>query len=254
MEVTDRDRVRATVRHHCPKAVVNCAAYVRVDQAEDEPEAAFRVNALGAFYVAEACAELNALCVYISTDYVFDGNKGEAYTEDDAPWPINVYGASKLAGEHLVRQACSQSLIVRVASLFGKVGCSGKGGTNFIETILAKAKSGECLRVMNNTRISPTYTRDAASVIVGLVEHGTTGIVHVANSGICTWYDLAKKAIELSHLNVRIEPVSSDPYPCRANRPRNSALDGRRAKKYSIHPLPSWEEALECYLEEKGYL
>jgi len=255
IEVTDQDSVRETLRYHRPETVVNCAAYVRVDQAEEDSETAFRVNALGALYVARVCAEINAFCIYISTDYVFDGEKAGPYTEDDTPRPINVYGASKLAGEYLVRQACPRSVIVRVASLFGKTGANGKGG-NFIETILSKAKAGERLRVVNDACISPTYTCDAAAAIVRLLEQVSPSFVHVTNStsGVCTWYLLAKKAIELCCLNVSIEPVSSDAYSRRAARPRNSALDSRRAAKLIGHPLPDWEDALKRYLKEKGYL
>ncbi|MFQ5814428.1 MAG: dTDP-4-dehydrorhamnose reductase [Anaerolineae bacterium] len=253
MEVTDQDSVRKILLHHRPQAVVNCAAYVRVDQAEGEPEAAFRVNALGALYVARACAELNALCLYISTDYVFEGDKDEPYNEEDTPRPINVYGASKLAGEHLVRLACPQSLIVRVGCLFGKAGASGKGG-NFIETILARTRASERLKIVSDIRISPTYTSDAAPVLVKLTVMRTTGIVHVTNSGSCTWYALAKRAVELSSLNIPIEPVSSSSYPRPASRPRNSALDGTRAAKLVGDTFRPWEEALESYLKEKGYL
>ena len=250
IEVTDRDNVRETLRDHRPQAVVNCAAYVRVDQAEVEPEATFQVNAVGALHVARACAELIALCLYISTDYVFDGDKGEPYIEEDMPRPINVYGASKLAGGHLVRQACSQFLIVRVSSLFGRAGAGG----NFIEAILAKARAGEHLKVVDNIRISATSTSNAAPAIVRLGEKNTTGVVHVANSGLCTWYVLAEKAVELCNISATIEPVSSSATPCRASRPRNSALDGTRAAKLVGYPFPHWEEALERYLQEKGCL
>ncbi len=255
IEVTDQDSVRDTLRRHCPETVVNCAAYVRVDEAQEDSEAAFRVNALGALYVAQACADLNAFCIYISTDYVFDGEKAEPYTEEDTPRPINVYGASKLAGEYLVRQACPQSLIVRVASLFGKTGARGKGG-NFIETVLSKAKAGERLSVVYDTHISPTYARDAAEAIVKLAELDSQRIVHFANStsGMCTWYLLAKKATELCCLDVPVEPVSSDADSRRATRPRNSALDSTRAATLLGHPLPHWEVALKRYLEEKGHL
>lgn len=253
LEVTESGKVGEVIRDLRPDVVVNCAAYVRVDKAEDEPDLAFLVNALGALYVARACADSGAACVHVSTDYVFDGCKSSPYAEDDPPRPINVYGASKLAGEYLVRQACSESLIVRVASLFGRAGASGKGG-NFIETILAKARAGEQLRVVNDVRMSPTYTRDAALAIVRLIEQEARGIVHLTNAGVCTWYDLAKTALDLLHVSADIEPITSDAYPTRAARPANSALAGTRVASILGAPLPAWKDALLRYLLEKGHL
>jgi dTDP-4-dehydrorhamnose reductase len=232
-----------------PQVVVNCAAFVRVDECEDQPQQAFDVNAIGALHVARTCAKLDAVCVYISTDYVFDGSKDAAYTESDPTYPINVYGVSKLAGELLVRQMASRWLIVRAATLFGRTGARGKGG-NFVETILAKAKTGEPLRIVNDVRMSPTYTRDAAPVLVDLIEKGTIGIVHLSNDGACTWYEFAKHALELAGLRVSIDPVSSHEYPTRARRPKNSALQSER----SLVKLRSWQVALRAYLVEKGYL
>jgi dTDP-4-dehydrorhamnose reductase len=199
------------------------------------------------------CAELDALCIYVSTDYVFDGEKTQPYTEEDPPRPINVYGTSKLAGEYLVRQTCPRWTIVRVASLFGNSGARAKGG-NFIDSILAQAKSGSRLRVVNDTRISPTYALDAALAIVHLAQQATSGIVHVTNSGFCTWYELAKKVTELCRFEVSIEPVSSDAFPRRAARPRNSALNNTWAEKVIGAPVPAWEDALDRYLRCKGHI
>src|SRR5262245_5622036 len=157
----DADAVRKVVRHSSPQFVINCAAYVRVDDCEDHVHEAFKVNAIGALNIARACAEVDARCIYISTDYVFDGEKATPYVESDTPNPINVYGASKLAGEYLVRQSAPRWLIVRVSSLFGKSGARGKGG-NFIETVVRKAKAGNQLHMINDITMSPTYARDAA--------------------------------------------------------------------------------------------
>ncbi len=139
-DCTNANEVGEMLRKLHPDVVINCAAYVRVDDCEDHAREAFAVNAIGALNVARACAAVEALCVYISTDYVFDGSKGSPYVESDPTCPINVYGASKVAGEHLVQQAAPHSLIVRTSSLFGKTGARGKGG-NFVETIVAKAKA-----------------------------------------------------------------------------------------------------------------
>lgn len=249
IEVTNPDSVADTVRRLSPDAVVNCAAYVRVDDCEDRPEDAFRVNAIGALHVARAAAAAGALCVYISTDYVFDGEKPEPYSEGDAPRPINVYGVSKLAGEYLTRQDCPRSLIVRLASLFGKGGARGKAG-NFVDTILQKAAAGEPVRVVNDIRISPTFSRDAARALLHLLRRGATGIVHLTNRGVTTWYELAQHVLQLAGSRVAIEPVPSDAFPTRARRPKNSALCTRRSGGFTSELRP-WEDALREYLREE---
>jgi dTDP-4-dehydrorhamnose reductase len=253
VECTAPDSVWTAVVGVRPDIVVNCAALVRVDECEDRSQDAFRVNTLGPLFVARACAMLNALCVYISTDYVFDGEKGESYTEEDPPCPINVYGTSKLAGEHLVEQTCPRWLIVRVASLFGKAGSRGKGG-NFVETILAKAQSGQPLRVVHDIRMSPTYTHDAARALERLLRHGARGLFHLTNAGSCTWYEFARKALDLSGLDGLLEPISSQDYPYKAPRPRDSSLRSTQLDGFVKECLRPWQEALKAYLVEKGYM
>jgi len=249
-DCTNAAEVRAVIAKLRPDHVINCAAFVRVDDCEDQPDLAFAVNAVGAFNVARACAAVDARCVYISTDYVFDGTKESPYVESDAPNPINVYGASKLAGEHLVRQAAPRWLIVRVASLFGKTGARGKGG-NFIETIIGKAKRGEALRVVNDIRISPIYTRDAAETLRALLIKNATGVVHAANAGSCTWYEFAKAALEICGLPSAIESVSSKAVSVRAKRPKQSALASAVLARGRSRP---WRESLGAYLVEKEHI
>jgi dTDP-4-dehydrorhamnose reductase len=253
IECTEMNSVRAVLLPLKPRAVIDCAAFVRVDDCESQAREAFAVNALGALHVARASGESGAKCIYISTDYVFDGGKDSAYFESDVTVPINVYGASKLAGEHLVRQSAPDWLIVRVASLFGKTGARGKGG-NFIETILAKARRREPLKVVDDIVISPTSTRDASRVVGQLIAADARGIVHAANSGCCTWYELAKTALELCHLTVPIEAVSSAQFPTPARRAKNSALASARLPSEFRITMPHWRDALCAYLIEKGHL
>ena len=253
VECTDLESVRTALTAVRPDVVINCASFVRVDDCEDRIEEAFQVNAYGALYVGRVCAEVDALCVQISTDYVFDGKKGSPYTIDDSPAPINVYGTSKLAGEYLVRQTCQRWLIARVASLFGKVGARGKGG-NFVETILARARSGQPLRVVDDVYMSPTYTLDAARALERLIASGATGLFHVTNSGTCNWHEFASKAIELTGLDTYAEPILSEQYPTKARRPNNSSLENRCLDEQVSEYLPPWEQALKAYLLEKGYL
>ncbi len=253
------DQLNATDRQKVVEAlapgfdvVVNCAAFTQVEACEDEPAQALLVNAQGAFEVARACAQTGTLCVFVSTDYVFDGEKGGPYVESDPVGPVNVYGASKLAGEFLVRQAAERWLILRIASVFGKTGSRGKGG-NFIETILSKARSGGPVPVVNDIWMSPTYTTDVARALDELIQFGATGLYHVTNGGRCTWYEFACAAIRLASLRVEVEPVSSDFYPTKARRPKNSALSTALLEKTVGRPMRSWLEALKAYLVEKGH-
>jgi dTDP-4-dehydrorhamnose reductase len=196
---------------------------------------------------------MDALCVYVSTDYVFDGSKRAPYTENDAPRPMNVYGVSKLAGEHLVQQACPRWLIARMASLFGKAGSSGKGG-NFVETILAKAKTGEPLRLVNDIRMSPTYTHDAARALEALLRQRAEGLFHLANTGNCTWYEFARRALEIVGLANSVEAITSASYPMKARRPEDSSLESTKLDADLRACLRPWHKALETYLAEKGHL
>lgn len=248
-ECTDAAAVRKAVLHSRPQFVINSAAYVRVDDCEDHASEAFAVNAIGALNIARAGADVGALSVYISTDYIFDGEKKTPYVESDPAKPINVYGTSKVAGELLVRQTAPRWLIVRVASLFGTTGARGKGG-NFIETILAKARQGESLRVVDDIRISPTYTRDAAEVLRKLLIDESTDIVHAANGGSCTWYEFAKATLDFCALTVDTNPVPSTAYPTLARRPKRSALGTEKFSGF----IAGWQDALRRYLIEKGHI
>ena len=252
VDVTDLAAVRSALLKAKPEVVVNCAAYVRVDDAEDRVEEAFAVNAVGAWNVARAAKETGALCVYLSTDYVFDGTKSGPYDETDPPQPLNVYGASKLAGEHLTRIGAPRWLVVRVASLFGSAGARSKGG-NFLEKILARARGGETLRLVNDVRMSPTYTVDVARALASWIEQGAVGVVHGANRGWTTWFEFGQKALELAGLEARVEAISHRQYPSEAARPRNSALGS--ARRDLMDPgLRPWQDALADYLRETGWL
>jgi dTDP-4-dehydrorhamnose reductase len=247
-DCTDAQAVREAVLRLRPSIIINSAAYVRVDDCEDHASEAFNVNAIGALNIARACAEIDALSVYISTDFVFDGTKETPYVESDRTNPINVYGTSKLAGELLVRQSAPRWLIVRVSSLFGKTGAHSKGG-NFIDTVIAKAKKGEPLRVVDDINISPTYTRDVAEVIRFLFKEGLCGIIHSANRGRCSWYEFAKAALDLCGVSAELTKVSSSMFRGRALRPKNSVLNSSERRVN----MPGWHDALARYLIEKGH-
>jgi dTDP-4-dehydrorhamnose reductase len=242
IECGDPESVQVVLRSIEPEVVINCAAFTDVDRCQEQPAEAFRVNALGALYVAQACARGGSLCVYISTDFIFDGEKGESYTEDDCPNPINVYGASKHAGEMLLRQACPQWLIVRMASLFGKTG-------NFVDTIIRKAQTGASLRIVDDIYMSPTYAYDASRALEQLIRQRGTGIFHLANTGRCSWYELAKRTFEIVGISPVLESIHAHDYPYHARRPKDSSLR-RRADNDGLGPLlRPWQHALEAYLD-----
>jgi dTDP-4-dehydrorhamnose reductase len=252
LEVTDAGAVRTRLETLKPSVVINCAAFHQVDECERRPDEAFRVNALGARNVAVACTSLDALAVYISTDYVFDGSEQRPYTEVDCPRPINVYGATKLAGEHLVAATAARALVVRIASVFGVAGASGKGG-NFVETMIRRARGREAIRVVDDLVMSPTYAADAAAAIRQLILRGRTGVVHAANTGWCTWYAFAQAILDLVGAQTHIEAQSAAALRQAARRPQNSALDPACLRDLGLSPRP-WQEALHEYLIAKGHL
>lgn len=251
IEVTDYNSC-LVLKKYSPDVIINTAAFHKTDLCEDEPLKTFSVNALGAKNVALISKEIGATCVFISTDYVFDGSKNEPYTENDVPNPINTYGISKLAGELYTRWN-PRHYVVRVASLFGVAGASGKGG-NFVETMIKKAKSGEVIRVVDDMWMSPTYTRDAASAIKKILELKLPfGVYHATNQGFCTWFQFAKEIFNQLSLSPGLEPIKTEELKMKAKRPRFSALRSIKLPKYGIY-MREWKEALRAYLTEKGYL
>ncbi len=256
IEITDMDSVREALVEHKPDVVINTAAYVRVDDCEDERDKAFRVNALGARNVAVVAQELGAKLLHISTDYVFGGEKEPRttpYTEFDTPVPLSVYGRSKLAGENLVRHLCVRHFIVRASGLFGEAGSSGKGG-NFVETIIGLAKKHPEIKVVNDQVFSPTYTRDLARKIAQLVTTDYYGIFHITNRGACSWYEFAVEIVKLVDMKVPVVPIASEEYPGKARRPRYSVLDNYHLRLLGMDDMRPWQEALRDYLTARGHV
>lgn len=246
LDITNTEAVQDHLKKVRPDWVVLAAAYTRVDDCETRRDKAFAVNAEGAGNVAAACRDVGAKLCYISTDYVFNGGKASPYTETDDPDPVSVYGASKLAGERLVLEKTQDRLIIRTSWLYGS------NGTNFIESILNKARSVPQLRVVNNQVGAPTYARDLAAAIVTLTDKNIFGILNVTNAGCCSWFDFAKKILELSGIGgVTVVPVSSMEYNAPARRPANSCLSSDRLKEVAGFTLRPWEEALVEYLRDR---
>ena len=254
IEVADKDRVNTIFSEQRPDTVINLAAFNRVDECEDKPDKAFQVNALGARNVACAARAQGSAVVFVSTDYVYSGerNPRRPYLESDPAMPLNVYGVSKLAGEHMTAQGNPDHWIIRTSGLYG-VATSRKGWT-FPELILKKAKAGESLRVVDDQVLTPTYTRDLAGVIMAVLEHGRTGIYHLTNGGQCSWYEFARTVLEMAGVDAEIIPIPSSAFPSKAHRPGYSVLESERLKPQGLKPMRHWKEALEAYLIEKGIL
>jgi len=239
--------VAQAVRASGASVVFNAAAYNAVDAAESDPGAAFAVNATGALHLARACAEAGALLVHVSTDYVFDGSDQAPIPEERCPRPLGVYGASKLAGEALVAASGAAHLIVRTSGVFALGGSRDKGGS-FVERILARARSGQPLRVVDDQVFAPTYAPDLAAALLALVEAGAHGLVHVTNSGSCSWHELALAALRVAHVDAPVTPISARDLGAPARRPAYSVLDGARARALGLPALRPWPEALQAML------
>ncbi|HSV74068.1 MAG TPA: dTDP-4-dehydrorhamnose reductase [Chthonomonadales bacterium] len=247
LDVTDLQAVRAAMSETAPEVVIHCAAYTQVDRAEQEPDAAYRLNALGSWCVASACAEAGVPVCAISTDFVFDGRAGEPYDEYAVPAPVSVYGASKLAGEECVRRACARHWIVRTSWLFGVHGLC------FPATILRAAEQGRPLRVVADQAGTPTHTVDLARALIRIVARPLWGTYHVANRGIASWYDLAVEAVSLAGMgHIAIDPITTGDWPTPARRPAFSPL-ATRALDMLGDPAPRhWREALADYIARRA--
>lgn len=253
VSVEDRDSVQDLLTGNRVDVVINTAAFHQVALCEREIGRTWAVNAGGARNVAEAARRTGAVAVFISTDYVFDGeiDAGQSYAEDAGVCPVNVYGAAKAAGEAATCAASDRNLVVRIAGVFGSAGSSGKGG-NFVETVVGKARAGEPLTVVDDIWMSPSYTVDVAAKIRGLLDAGVGGTFHACNDGRITWHEFAAEICRQIGADVEIAHGSTD-LLATPRRPRNSSLSTARLAALGI-PQRSWREALSEYLREQRYI
>jgi dTDP-4-dehydrorhamnose reductase len=244
--------VRAALERIRPDVVVNCAAYNFVDRAEDEPTAAFAVNAWGVRELAAACRDLSCVLVHFSSDYIFglDETRQTPYAEEDAPGPLSVYGLSKLAGEYFVRALCPRHFVVRTCGLYGIWGSGGKGG-NFVETMLRLAGQGKPLRVVGDQVCTPTSTADLAAALMALLATKAHGLYHLTSGGQCSWYEFAHTIFELVGVRADLTAITSAEYGAKARRPRYSVLDNGKWRRLGQPSLRAWPEALEDYLRRR---
>ncbi len=244
MDITDRETVERVMREVHPDKVVHCAAWTAVDDAEDKVELCRKINAYGTENIARMCKELSAPMIYLSTDYVFDGEGTRPWEPDDERHPLNVYGQTKYEGELAVEKYLDAYFIVRIAWVFGV------NGKNFIKTMLRLSETHDTITVVDDQVGSPTYTYDLARLLVDMLETEKYGRYHATNEGLCSWYEFAKEIFRQAGREVKVIPVSSEEYPAKAKRPHNSRMNKDKLREMGFAPLPAWEDALSRYLKE----
>jgi dTDP-4-dehydrorhamnose reductase len=247
LDITNLGQVRETLTLHTPQVIINCAAHTAVDKCEEDIENAYRINAIGPKNLAIVCEELGSKLIQISTDYVFSGMDAKPRREDDTTGPQSIYGSSKLLGEDYVKTFCKKYFIVRTAWLYGE-------GNNFVRTMLNLAKTKNELSVVNDQFGSPTSTKELAAAIINLMQTEYYGTYHGTCEGQCSWYDFACKIFELSGIEIKVEPVSSEAFVRPAKRPTYSVLDNFMLKLYGLNTFRPWEDALTEYLENEKAL
>lgn len=249
LDVADTAAVRATLDRVEPDVVVNTTAFHNVPRCETSPDLAFAVNAVAPLHLARACTERGARLVHLSTDYVFDGAKRAPYVEEDLPAPLNVYGMSKVAGEHAVL-AEGRHQVVRSSGLYGPRPCRAKGG-NFIDTMFRVAAERPEVRVVDDEVLTPTFTRDLAAQIRLLALEAPPGLYHATSGGACSWYEFARAIFDLGGLTTPLAPTSSAGTPGPVRRPSYSVLDNAALARLGLDRMRPWREALADYMERR---
>jgi dTDP-4-dehydrorhamnose reductase len=245
-DITDGRAIIAAFNDISPQFVIHAAAWTDVDGCEADPAKAETINSRGTANVAGACKACGAVMVYISTDFVFDGMKKKPYTEKDTPGPLSVYAKSKLGGEEAVRKALGQYYIIRTSWLYGK------HGENFVDTVIAMASGTGVLKVVDDQTGSPTYSDDLAEAIRILMDRKPAyGIYNVSNSGSVSWYEYARRIVEITGLRAEVTPISSQELARPARRPAMSVLDNSKFAGATGHLMRPWQEALYGYLKER---
>jgi len=250
VDIADQARVEHVLANYDPAIVINAAAYNQVDVAEKEPQAAFLVNALAVRNLAMACRQVDAKLVHFSTDYVFDGMAGRAYTEEDATHPMGAYAVSKLAGELYARAYLDQPLIIRTSGVFGPGGLDTARG-NFVELMLRLASQGQPIRVVEDHVASPTFAPALASRTADLVGRNARGIFHAGGGTPISWFDWAVKIFDAAGLKPPIKPTNEREFRTAARRPRYSALSNGKMEALGVAPMPTLDEAIRTYLERR---
>lgn len=243
-DLTNEEETKKYLLSYQPDAVIHCAAYTAVDKAEDEREKCYKINVTGTRYLAESCRALGSKMVYISTDYVFDGQGTEPFEVTDTPNPINYYGQVKYEGELEVKKAVDKFFIIRISWVFGI------NGGNFVKTMIRLGKENARQKVVSDQIGSPTYTYDLARLIRDMVVTEKYGIYHATNEGYCSWAEFASEIFKKAGLATDVNPIKTEDYPSRAIRPKNSRLSKKGLDLAGFKRLPDWKDALSRYIAE----
>jgi dTDP-4-dehydrorhamnose reductase len=250
LEIGDPAAVEATLGRLAPQVVVNTAAFHNVPRCESEEARAFALNAIAPRHLARTCSALGARLVHVSTDYVFDGVKGAPYVETDRPNPLNVYGVSKLAGEHGVLNEGGSHQVVRSSGLYGVRPCRAKGG-NFIDTMFKLARERPEVRVVDDEVLTPTFTADLAAQIRLLALEGPPGLYHATNQGQCSWYEFARAIFDLGGLATPLSPTTVKEFQSPVRRPFYSVLDNAALRAAGLDRMRPWRDALADYMRRR---
>lgn len=243
LNITDEQSVSQFVKEMKPDAIIHCAAYTAVDKAEDDKVNCWNVNVNGSKYLAIAAKEINAKFMYISTDYVFDGLGEDPFVETEVPNPVGYYGLTKHEGEKVIQSLLSEWFIVRISWVFGQ------NGNNFVKTMLRLAETRNKLSVVGDQVGSPTNTFDLSRLLLNMIQTNRYGIYHATNEGFCSWSEFAKEIFRLSEKNVVVHSITTEEYPARAVRPKNSRLSKRKLVESGFEPLPKWQDSLAHYID-----
>lgn len=244
MDITNAEEVAQVIAESNVEAVIHCAAYTAVDAAEDNEELCRKVNADGTENIAKVCKAHNLKMMYISTDYVFDGQGERPWEPDDERHPLNIYGQSKYEGELAVETNVEKYFIVRISWVFGL------NGKNFVKTMLNLGRTKDEISVVNDQTGSPTYTWDLARLLADMIETKHYGRYHATNEGLCTWHEFACEIFRQSGIDIKVNPVTSDMFPAKAKRPFNSRMNKDKLDENGFVRLPEWQDALRRYLAE----
>jgi dTDP-4-dehydrorhamnose reductase len=251
LDITDLRALDAALERVQPAVVFNCAAFHNVEVCEREEDRAFEVNARAVKRLAQRCAAARAGLVHLSTNYVFAGDQEVPYVEGDLPSPRSIYAISKLAGEHAALAYCPRALVVRASGLYGRHGSASKGG-NFVQRMIERARERGALKMVADQRLSPTYTADLAEGIIAAVDENVAGLLHLGNSGSCSWYEFTLAIMEIAGMEVPVEPVQTVRSVDGADRPLNGVLSSERALEAGVTGLRPWKSALADYMASAG--
>ncbi|MFZ3187721.1 MAG: dTDP-4-dehydrorhamnose reductase [Candidatus Sulfotelmatobacter sp.] len=251
LELSNIDSVSTCLREMHPRVIVNTAAMHHVENCEREPEKAFEVNGLGARNLALVARDISATLIHVSTDYVFDGAKGNPYEETDAPNPLNVYGNTKLCGEYFVRSTVEKHFVLRTSAIYGRSPCRAKGGLNFIELMLKLARERGKVRVVDSEFVTPTSTAELARQMVKLSDSDAYGLYHATAEGSCSWHEFAREIFAMTGTKVNLEVAGPNEFPAKVPRPKYSVLENCGLKNQKINIFKPWQDGVREYLSSR---